>query len=144
MKRVALLAYYFPPVGGGGTQRPLTLARHLPEFGWEPVVVTGPAAEGDRWSPRDAGLADGAHEPAVVRVPGPEPGRGDARAERWLRIPSAWSRWWAEGAADALAALADVDVVLATLSPFQGAKAAANGAARLGRPWVADLRDPWA
>ena len=144
MKRVALLAYYFPPIGGGGTQRPLTLAKRLPEFGWEPVVVTGPASAGDRWSPRDAGLADGAREVEVVRVAGPEPLRGNGRSERWLRRPSAWSRWWTERAAHALQQLSDIDVVLATLSPFQSAQAAARAAMHLGKPWVADLRDPWA
>ncbi|MDX6475033.1 MAG: hypothetical protein QOH95_544, partial [Gaiellaceae bacterium] len=143
MKRVALLAYYFPPLGGAGVQRAVTLARRLPELGWEPVVVTGPAAGHDRWSPRDAGLGSGLESLEVVRVAGPEPPRGEGRAERWLRIRSDWARWWVQGAAAALESL-DVDVILATLSPFQGAGAAARAAASLGKPWVADLRDPWA
>ena len=143
MKRVALLAYYFPPLGGAGVQRAVTLARRLPALGWEPVVVTGPAAGGDRWSPHDAGLGAGLERLEVIRVAGPEPPRGEGRAERWLRIRSDWARWWADGAAAALAGL-DVDVILATLSPFEGAGAAARAAARLGKPWVADLRDPWA
>src|SRR5205823_6488923 len=62
---------------------------------------------------------------------------------RWLRLRSDWTRWWTEGATAALAGL-DVDVILATLSPFPGAAAAARAAAILGTPWVADLRDPWA
>jgi glycosyltransferase involved in cell wall biosynthesis len=143
VKRVALLAYYFPPLGGAGVQRAVTLARRLPALGWEPVVVTGPAAGGDRWSPHDAGLGAGLERLEVIRVAGPEPPRGEGRAERWLRIRSDWARWWADGAAAALAGL-DVDVILATLSPFEGAGAAARAAARLGKPWVADLRDPWA
>lgn len=40
MKRVLFISYYFPPIGGIGTERPLAFARLLPEFGWEPVVVT--------------------------------------------------------------------------------------------------------
>ena len=143
MKRVALLAYYFPPLGGAGVQRAVTLARRLPELGWQPVIVTGPASGEDRWSPRDAGLGRGLENLEVVRVEGPEPQRGEDRAERWLRIRSDWARWWAEGAQAALENL-DVDVILATLSPFAGAAAAAGAAARLGTPWVADLRDPWA
>jgi glycosyltransferase involved in cell wall biosynthesis len=143
MRRVALLAYYFPPLGGAGVQRAEMLARHLPASGWEPVVVTGPGVSGGRWAPRDETLgADLAVE--VVRVPGPEPARGGGRATRWLRAPSPWARWWQEGAAAAIATLEGVELVLATLSPFEGAKAAAAGARRLGVPWVADLRDPWA
>jgi glycosyltransferase involved in cell wall biosynthesis len=143
VKRVALLAYYFPPLGGAGVQRAVTLARRLPELGWDPVIVTGPAAAEDRWTPRDTGLGHGLDGLEIVRVAGPEPPRGEGRAERWLRVRSAWARWWTEGAATALAGL-DVDVILATLSPFEGAAAAASAARSLGKPWIADLRDPWA
>ena len=40
MRRVLFVSYYFPPIGGIGTERPLAFARLLPEFGWEPVVLT--------------------------------------------------------------------------------------------------------
>lgn len=144
MRRVALLAYYFPPLGGAGVQRAETFARHLPASGWEPVVVTGPGETGGRWAPRDESLGAGLGDLEVVRVPGPEPSRGGGRATRWLRARSPWARWWQEGAATAIANLRGVELVLATLSPFEGAAAAAEGARRLGVPWVADLRDPWA
>lgn len=38
MPRVLIIAYYWPPAGGGGVQRWLKFVRYLPEFGWEPVV----------------------------------------------------------------------------------------------------------
>ncbi|MCS7177054.1 MAG: glycosyltransferase [Candidatus Kapabacteria bacterium] len=38
--RVLVIAYYFPPSGGPGVQRVLKYVRYLPEFGWEPVVLT--------------------------------------------------------------------------------------------------------
>jgi glycosyltransferase involved in cell wall biosynthesis len=38
----------------------------------------------------------------------------------------------------------EVDVILASMSPFETGEAAARLAARLRVPWVADLRDPWA
>ncbi len=37
---VLIIAYYFPPVGGGGVQRTTKFVKYLPEFGWEPVVLT--------------------------------------------------------------------------------------------------------
>jgi len=40
LKRVLLVTYYFPPSGGPGVQRALKFARYLPEYGWEPVVLT--------------------------------------------------------------------------------------------------------
>jgi hypothetical protein len=40
LRRVLVVAYYFPPSGGPGVQRVLKHVRYLPEFGWEPVVLT--------------------------------------------------------------------------------------------------------
>lgn len=38
--KVLIIAYYFPPIGGGGVQRALKMAKYLGEFGWEPHVLT--------------------------------------------------------------------------------------------------------
>ncbi|MCI0531462.1 MAG: glycosyltransferase [candidate division Zixibacteria bacterium] len=40
MKKVLIVTYYFPPLGGAGVQRMLKFARYLPEFGWEPTILT--------------------------------------------------------------------------------------------------------
>ena len=40
MKKVLIIAYYWPPAGGAGVQRVLKYAKYLPEFGWEPVILT--------------------------------------------------------------------------------------------------------
>ncbi len=40
MKRLLIVAYYFPPSGGPGVQRVLKYTKYLPEFGWEPLVLT--------------------------------------------------------------------------------------------------------
>jgi len=40
MKKVAVIAYGFPPVGGAGVQRPAKFVKYLREFGWEPVILT--------------------------------------------------------------------------------------------------------
>lgn len=39
-KKILVIAYYFPPLGGAGVQRVLKFVKYLPEFGWEPVVLT--------------------------------------------------------------------------------------------------------
>ena len=39
-KRVLLVAYLFPPVGGAGVQRAVKFVKYLPEFGWLPSVLT--------------------------------------------------------------------------------------------------------
>lgn len=40
MKKVLIIAYYFPPLGWSGVQRTLKFTKYLQSFGWEPVVVT--------------------------------------------------------------------------------------------------------
>lgn len=40
LKKVLFIAYLFPPISNSGTQRSLKFANNLPEFGWEPIVVT--------------------------------------------------------------------------------------------------------
>jgi glycosyltransferase involved in cell wall biosynthesis len=148
--RTALfLAYYFPPLGGGGVQRSLAFARYLPEFGYRPIVVTGPALGEVQWGPVDSTLAERVpSEIEVVRVRGPEPGRTSGwrcRAERWLRLEEPFSRWWVD---EVIAAAGDyvqsVDLIYASMSPFETGEAAGRLAEAAGKPWVADLRDPWA
>lgn len=40
MKNVLVIAYVFPPTGGGGVQRTLKFVKYLPSFGWRPLVLT--------------------------------------------------------------------------------------------------------
>ncbi len=39
-KKVLLISYLFPPVGGAGVQRNLKYVKYLPQFGWDPVVLS--------------------------------------------------------------------------------------------------------
>jgi glycosyltransferase involved in cell wall biosynthesis len=40
MKKFLIITYYWPPGSGAGVQRWLKFARYLPEYGWEPVILT--------------------------------------------------------------------------------------------------------
>ena len=128
-------------------QRSLKFARYLPEFGYRPLVITGPGGAVGRWTPADESLLADLAGVGIVRVPGPEPGAGTrrrARADRWLQRATAWDRWWIARAGRLVREHArEADVVVASMSPFQSA-AAARAATEVGRPWIADLRDPWA
>jgi len=46
MKKVIMITYYFPPMGGGGIQRTLGFAKHLPFYNWQPVVLTAKSPQG--------------------------------------------------------------------------------------------------
>ena len=40
MRKILIITYYWPPSGGAGVQRWLKFAKYLPEFGWQPVIMT--------------------------------------------------------------------------------------------------------
>jgi len=40
MKKVLVITYYWPRSGGAGVQRWLKFTKYLPEYGWEPVILT--------------------------------------------------------------------------------------------------------
>jgi glycosyltransferase involved in cell wall biosynthesis len=40
MNKALIITYYWSPSGGAGVQRWLKFAKYLPEFGWEPVILT--------------------------------------------------------------------------------------------------------
>ena len=40
MKRVLVITYNWPPSGGIGVRRWLKFSKHLPSYGWEPVILT--------------------------------------------------------------------------------------------------------
>jgi glycosyltransferase involved in cell wall biosynthesis len=54
MKKVLIISYYFPPSGGAGVQRVLKFVKYLPQFGWEPIVLT--VHEGAGFPARDPSL----------------------------------------------------------------------------------------
>ena len=78
--KVLLVTLYFPPAGGGGVQRPLKFATHLPALGIETHVL---APDDPKWIHRDDELPPptqrlGAPR-ALRRAEGPQAGRGAAR-----------------------------------------------------------------
>ena len=63
MKKVLIVTYYFPPSGGPGVQRVLKFVKYLPEYGWQPVVLT--VQDGD-YPARDESLLAEIPRHAVV------------------------------------------------------------------------------
>jgi glycosyltransferase involved in cell wall biosynthesis len=147
-RRIMLLAYHFPPVGGAGAQRALKLVRQLAESGWDPVVITRTGERHERYNPIDDGLAgelpDGIE---IHRLAGEPDGRSGwrNRAGRLAGAVDDRARWWSRAAADAgIRHGRGTDLVHAFLEPYETAWAAAQVASSVGVPWTADLQDPWA
>jgi len=66
-RRVLMVSYFFPPLGGGGVQRILQTVRYLPRFGWDPVVLT--VQDGDWTSTDQKGLGRIPPSVQVERTP---------------------------------------------------------------------------
>jgi glycosyltransferase involved in cell wall biosynthesis len=126
------------------------MARFLHELGWDQVVVTGGGATTDRWAPEDESLmAEIPSDLEVLRLPAAGEPEGSSRwrgrAERWLFLRPRWSQWWIDGSTDLAArASGEFDLIYVWMQPYDSAFAGAEISRSLGKPWVADLGDPWA
>jgi glycosyltransferase involved in cell wall biosynthesis len=156
-RRVLMLAYFFPPLGGGGVQRTLKHVKYLPAEGFAPVVLTTRPV----WSPmRDATLASDVHPDAVVirarEIPLQLAKWGLHGALRRAGLPTgvtAYIGWPDEAAGWVPAATWHAlrttrrlrpDVLYSTSSPVSAHLVAGLVSRATGIPWVADFRDPWA
>ncbi|MBF0613212.1 MAG: glycosyltransferase family 4 protein [Magnetococcales bacterium] len=143
MKRLLMVAFHFPPMGGAsGSHRSVGFARHLPEFGWQPVVLTAhpmayPSLDMDSPLPpcpiHRAYALDSSRHLAI---------RG--RYFRFTALPDRWSSW----------RLAAIPLGMALIQryrpqaiwstyPLATSHCIAHTLSRWsGLPWVADFRDP--
>ncbi|MDR2130292.1 MAG: glycosyltransferase family 4 protein [Odoribacteraceae bacterium] len=60
LKKVLIITYYWPPAGGPGVQRWLKFAGYLPDFGYEPIVLTVDPSKAE-YPVRDASLLEEVH-----------------------------------------------------------------------------------
>ncbi len=83
MRNVLVVAYEFPPTGGGGVQRVAKFCRYLPDSGWRPAVV---CAEPARGRPVDPSLAAEVATVRVVRTPARHLAAGISSIAERLRL----------------------------------------------------------
>jgi glycosyltransferase involved in cell wall biosynthesis len=155
--RVLLIAFEFAPLGAGGVQRVMGLARGLPAYGIDLDVVTVQAEDLALWSgaPVDATLLRALPESVRVhRIPSGFPpwywsltrGRAGFRVAQYSHWGDPVSLFWRRPLLeqlDALVAERRPDVLLATAPPFGVAVLGRIAARRYRLPWVADMRDAW-
>jgi glycosyltransferase involved in cell wall biosynthesis len=155
--KVLLVTMYFPPAGGGGVQRPLKFATHLPAHGIETHVL---APDDPKWihadpelqpptqawvhraryiGPRSRKLAEELHgRRGIDRV-----SRQARSLSRRMLVPDENVTWnlTAIPAAVRIARAEDIDVVLTTSPPNSVHLVGAAVKRATGARWVADLRD---
>jgi glycosyltransferase involved in cell wall biosynthesis len=155
--KVLLVTLYFPPAGGGGVQRPLKFATHLPALGIETHVL---APDDPKWVHRDDDLIPPTqawiHRVRYVgpkgRLPAEElhglqglerAGRKAALAFRRVLVPDENVSWnvTAIPAAIRIARRERIDVVITTSPPTSVHLVGAAVKRATGARWIADLRD---
>ncbi len=139
-RKLLLIAYYFPPVGGAGTQRAVKFCKHLPRCGWDVTVITGSGDAAGRWAPSDETLVGDVGE--GVRVMRVGSGGGASRLTPTIDRHQGWSCSAIDAAAGEWRS-GSYDAVLITMSPFSLAHIGEALARDCGAPVVYDLRDPW-
>jgi glycosyltransferase involved in cell wall biosynthesis len=154
---VLLLTFEFAPLGAGGVQRALALARGLPASGIDLDVVTVRAEDLASWSaaPVDSSLLRVLPDSVRVhRIASGFPSwywsltrrRAGFRVAQYSHWGDPVSFFWRRPLLeqlDALVAERRPDVLLATAPPFGVAVLARLAARRYRLPWVVDMRDAW-
>lgn len=170
MKRVLVIAYYWPPSGGSGVQRWVKFCKYLPAEGWEPVVYAPSNAAYPSLDPSfEAELPAGLE---VIRRPILEPyavyrklmGKGAStqvteissgpktfkqRLSLWIRanlfVPDPRVGWVRPSVRFLKKYLSEhpVDAIVTTGPPHSVHLIGQRLHKALGIPWIPDFRDPW-
>lgn len=145
-KSVLMVAFHFPPAAmSSGHLRTLGFARHLPDFGWTPVVLSArPLAY-----PRTAPVADDVIPPGcmVSRALAFDVSRHFSIRGKYpglLAQPDRWSSWWPAAVVEGLRLIRRHKIrAIWSTYPIMTAHCIAHTLQRLtGLPWIADFRDP--
>ncbi len=172
VKKVLIITYYWPPSGGAGVQRWLKFSKYLPEYGWEPTILTVDPKYAT-YPVSDESLTHLVPENIkVIRTKSWEPLRvfgamfgqkkipygGFANVEtdslfskitRWIRgnffIPDARKGWnhYAFKAAKTIINEEKVTTIISTGPPHSTHLIGLKLKTKVGVKWIADFRDPW-
>jgi hypothetical protein len=171
MKRVLVIAYYWPPSGGSGVQRWVKFVKYLPAEGWEPVVFAplnadypslDPSFEaevpasvevlrGRIWEPYAAyrKLLGGKNASTQVTEISSGKKTWKQKLSLWIRanlfVPDPRVGWVKPSVKTLKKYLADhpVDAIVTTGPPHSVHLIGQRLHKALGTPWIPDFRDPW-
>jgi len=159
-RRVLIVAYYFPPFGLSGVQRTLKFVKYLPQFGWEPTVLT---VDPVGYVAHDESLLEDLSSTEVRIVRTGAAGPGKLFANREVKLPSERMRKFLSRVSDTffipdnkigwkhqavargmeLHGEKPFDLLFATAPPFTDFLIGEILKKYTSLPLVFDYRDPW-
>jgi hypothetical protein len=145
MPKVLMIAFHFPPYrGGSGVHRTLKFSQYLPEFGWDPIVLTAtprayPTAGDDQ-------LAEIPEQVLVKRAFALDAARHVSLRgfyPKFLALPDRWASWWLAGVVAGLRLVRKHrPKCIWSTYPIATAHLIALTLHKITRlPWVLDFRD---
>jgi glycosyltransferase involved in cell wall biosynthesis len=140
-----MVAFHYPPCfGSSGVHRTLKFSRYLPEFGWEPIVLSAHPSAYPRTSP-------GQLSEIPPTVPVTRSFAVDSRRHLAIRgkslsiasLPDQWVSWWLTAVPAGLRLIRKhrPDVIWSTYPIATAHLIGLTLHCLSGIPWVADLRD---
>jgi glycosyltransferase involved in cell wall biosynthesis len=148
MKRLLMIAYHFPPFAtSSGIQRTLGFARHLPAFGWEPLILTAHPRAYEHCSSEH--MEDAGTSMVVERAFALDASRQlslNGRYPGFMARPDRWISWWLGAVPKGVAMIRKYRPhAIWSTYPIATAHKIGYTLQRLsGLPWIADFRDPMA
>lgn len=173
VKKVLIITYYWPPVGGAGVQRWLKFSKYFMEFGWEPIIYTPSNPDFPIYD--ETLLKDVSKDLTVIKTEITEPydiyrkimrkkknetvnqgflseGKENTSLQSlmiWIRgnffIPDA-RKFWIKPSIKYLSNYIKqnkIDAVISTGPPHSMHLIAMGLKLKYHIPWIADFRDPW-
>ena len=171
-KKVLIIAYIFPPIGGSGVQRTLKFVKYLRKFNYEPIVVTVLYCE---FMPKDNTLlCEIPDDIQIVRIKEASADeryykdfvdfyagivKDDRLTEQYefqlLKLQNNFKRLafvtdinvtWAMEVVDKIGDIIDfdgIDLIYSTSGPYSDHIAGYYLKKKYRKPWISDFRDEW-
>jgi len=168
MNRVLIISYYFPPRPGVGGLRPYGLAKYLPHFGWEPIILTAKLPYMDKTGfkiieteyPGDVtdllkkklGLEAEVALREQIKLPNKIRGKRNSSFNKIINIIKTFvcypddQKYWlkhAIKAGDYLLRSEKIDAIISTSGPVTCHMIANELKSKYKKKWIADFRDLW-
>jgi len=174
VKKVLIITYLFPPSEAIGARRPWGLAKYLPQYDWQPIILT--PKDNDRYIPEMSIVETPNYDIAILakgKILGTQ-SRQNRIYDKLLSIirkltfplsnplgmkrsimrcifnmlefPTDKFGWYLPGYISALRFIKEnkIDAIISSALPFTSHLIAHNLKKKLDIPWIAEFRDPWA